>query len=54
MHANALIVQSRSEYEDTIRQRDEFAAEFPDQYVSPVERNAHGVWTWIFCPECPP
>ena len=51
-HANGLHVQSRSSFQDTVRQRDEFAVEFPDRYVSAVERNTAGFWNWTFCPEC--
>jgi hypothetical protein len=53
-HANASRFEGWGSYEETRRRRDEFAAEFLDRFVSPVERSKTGAWGWTFCPECLP
>jgi hypothetical protein len=39
-------------FEETRRRRDEFAAEFGESFVSPVDRSKAGVWGWSFCADC--
>jgi hypothetical protein len=53
IHTDTLRLQGYGSYSDTCRERDEFAAEFPDRFVSPVVRSQTGAWEWTFCAECP-
>jgi hypothetical protein len=39
-------------FEEMRRQRDAFAAEFGDRFVSSVDRSTAGVWGWSFCATC--
>jgi hypothetical protein len=51
-HGHALHISSRLSYDEAVRDRNAFAAEFPRYYVSSVERGRDGFWGWVFCPEC--
>ena len=52
-HTDALHLQGHGSYNETRRERDEFADEFPDRLVSPVVRTKSGGWEWTFCARCP-
>jgi hypothetical protein len=51
-HADTLHLQGHGSYNETRRERDAFAQEFPDRLVSPVVRAKSGVWEWTFCARC--
>ena len=50
-HSGAWIEGGRS-YADACIERDQFVADFPDRFVSPVERAPSGWWGWRFCTSC--